>query len=1340
MSLNDVEVKLKTLGMQNDTAALEAFVSSLEDEKICSLIACKICHSDAPQLLNYLYRGMPQNSATEMKRFKVTERVLKELQSRELQNKQVNAIVSRLVLEVEKLTPAQLVQFCEYCIHCIQHEDGERTSWKDLLPKLLSVLVANGSVNHAGIDMTGSEYKSEVIRTLLMVQWRPSIVTSLASFFTEVSLSSEHHLQAVNKLCASFEQLAPPEIPPLVHQLLQLCKNQHGIALFLRLQAYFCTRLYNRLLSTARDSESTSLAADGDSIGLASETEAQPSEATVLFHILQSARFGHASIRNFLKFTKNVTNAPELVLDPFLLTVLLSVSNISIYQEQVFDVLKCTMQRVVLEEERKVESAWLRDMMPSCCDVELVFTKLMANSLRERSSVMEGMVNLAFILLGAKAAKGKETVAEKLRRFGMFVLVRLTKKHNETTGPVLQRLTDSIITGQDVTQYTDCLHQMAMTVPVVFNEHRAIVITLLEMLTQLPGPVAENVVYAMLPIVHLFPSLRDVLIMVLRKALFARNVGTRKMAVSGFLQLLNHLDVKGMAVLSSSQSSHHSNSQGQPPARSILTQIDLETGNSSTNNEAICLELLGVLRRCFMQQAEVRLRLYEGVHSGVTRNPELRGFVQDMLINHFNQFYESDPDTLPPLNFTKAVALRDISAELQEPLGHLIFSIQQVANTDSCNGSPTKLINIFQSLCSRMLNCSLENFGLNEATDLFDVLPEGQQQQEIVRQILGVFEALMGYIISSWTKDTSAEKAQKLNSLFKGYSGLAEFLKNNHKVGKKGDGDAGGAPRAKKMDGNKQARAKGRTVTFRFPHTVLDYHVIHRMLCILHMNSVPWCTAEAANEMKGHRGFSMYVMETTLKLLKASQAENHSILKSTSRLNSYINIGSVVYSQCVAKLQEFVEFDAGTAALTLDCFNVLFGLICSHYEKKLGKFLGEVGTVPASEGLTKQLFALVSKHEELLTSVLSLEDEAEGEPAAKKIPLLLIQGIKQFTLRIPCNDACSKVLNWVKLFVKDKVLSNVNLMKGMLSLLFTLELRCKGSSQLYEHIAMQLSELMGTVNEDEEVEKHISYSAVRAGYENAVLFLLCDIVKRMLEYIDWTLLRLRAEYTAMTHFVGDGLQAKKESLKRKECDVVHQISQCVQILNYVSNLALKPGPATDAVLKLLTHQYTSLTTLTKYFILRSTKTNPAFHAVRFEMVVKLAGKFLSPHVYNLISHIEANQKEENGTKKKKADPLAMKSKVLRETRFIPNLIYEIEQYEKFIIELSKKSKVNLMSYVKLSTYRDFRINSNRLRPVDDQDQSNAGNDTVVSGVEPQENGHNISSVVKEPPRKKARKQ
>jgi hypothetical protein len=60
-------------------------------------------------------------------------------------------------------------------------------------------------------------------------------------------------------------------------------------------------------------------------------------------------------------------------------------------------------------------------------------------------------------------------------------------------------------------------------------------------------------------------------------------------------------------------------------------------------------------------------------------------------------------------------------------------------------------------------------------------------------------------------------------------------LQNNGKAAKKADGDAGGAPRPKRMDGGKKAAAKARTVTFRFPYTVLDYHVTHRMLCLLHV-------------------------------------------------------------------------------------------------------------------------------------------------------------------------------------------------------------------------------------------------------------------------------------------------------------------------------------------------------------------------------------------------------------------------------------------------------------------------------------------------------------------------
>ncbi|VDP99953.1 unnamed protein product [Trichobilharzia regenti] len=55
-------------------------------------------------------------------------------------------------------------------------------------------------------------------------------------------------------------------------------------------------------------------------------------------------------------------------------------------------------------------------------------------------------------------------------------------------------------------------------------------------------------------------------------------------------------------------------------------------------------------------------------------------------------------------------------------------------------------------------------------------------------------------------------------------------------------------------------------------------------------------------------------------------------------------------------------------------------------------------------------------------------------------------------------------------------------------------------------------------------------------------------------------------------------------------------------------------------------------------------------------------------------------------------PQALISRSIKDSRLIPQLIYAIEQYERFLMQLSKKSKVNLMRNVKLSTTRDFRIN------------------------------------------------
>lgn len=81
-------------------------------------------------------------------------------------------------------------------------------------------------------------------------------------------------------------------------------------------------------------------------------------------------------------------------------------------------------------------------------------------------------------------------------------------------------------------------------------------------------------------------------------------------------------------------------------------------------------------------------------------------------------------------------------------------------------------------------------------------------------------------------------------------------------------------------------------------------------------------------------------------------------------------------------------------------------------------------------------------------------------------------------------------------------------------------------------------------------------------------------------------------------------------------------------------------------------------------------------------------------VYKLIIYIEESQKQANEAtqaKKKTVNTSAMRTKVLRETRTIPKVIYEMEQFSKSIIQLSNKTKVDLAKHLGQGTTRDFRI-------------------------------------------------
>lgn len=91
---------------------------------------------------------------------------------------------------------------------------------------------------------------------------------------------------------------------------------------------------------------------------------------------------------------------------------------------------------------------------------------------------------------------------------------------------------------------------------------------------------------------------------------------------------------------------------------------------------------------------------------------------------------------------------------------------------------------------------------------------------------------------------------------------------------------------------------------------------------------------------------------------------------------------------------------------------------------------------------------------------------------------------------------------------------------------------------------------------------------------------------------------------------------------------------------------------------------------------------------------------MATNIYELITYIEGNILEES--RKRKHDPQADKARVLRQTKFLPKLILRVENFNKFVIVLSKKTQAHVSHYLHIGTVRDFRIKTSELKEAIDQ--------------------------------------
>nr|KAJ3422880.1 hypothetical protein HK105_005828 [Polyrhizophydium stewartii] len=177
-----------------------------------------------------------------------------------------------------------------------------------------------------------------------------------------------------------------------------------------------------------------------------------------------------------------------------------------------------------------------------------------------------------------------------------------------------------------------------------------------------------------------------------------------------------------------------------------------------------------------------------------------------------------------------------------------------------------------------------------------------------------------------------------------------------------------------------------------------------------------------------------------------------------------------------------------------------------------------------------------------------------------------------------------------------------------------------------------------------------------------------------------------------------------------ESRLIDRLIVIIGMLSEFENACMPPS-VSDALLRSIGKAYRLLTVVAKTKL----KDNETSLSEAFIRLVEAASATMTPRLYSLIPYLQQRDGESVVNKKKNGRG---KQHLSSDTKMIPQLIYQIEQFERHLIQVSKRCKVNLARFIKVeidgrlmrsymdrSTARDFRIHVQKIA-----DESEEGSD------------------------------
>ncbi|XP_047311747.1 Fanconi anemia group I protein [Impatiens glandulifera] len=1175
--------------------------------------------------------------------------------------------------------------------------DAEDAQLVHLLPKCLNLIMNSNEIEKRA-DLINS-----VLDRFLTCDWSKALLLEIVLVIREFGfIDRRRQMEFLEKVFDGMKNVDLQDLPSLVYQLLVLASKGfsktdiiEGIVMF------FGTKVGSKASSIGRQVEGTVL------LHVNFAVKQDPSIGNTIMGLVKS------NIQAFNHFT---------------VSVLLSIARVRRFKERSLQILKTAVVTAYHDNKSAKTCKWLsNELKEEHLQKTKIVEKTVLRAINEsncgREHILPSIVEFGFALLetveqgsGKRMTKSDDLSVENL---GLQVLKTLFEVHDMARNEIIDQCKFRILSlkPEKSLSVLRLLDDLVKRYPYALSEHIPRLKELLDYFTFMPDRVSSHLVTLLLPLIKYSGDLQDYIILVVRKAMFNREESVRLAATSAIISLIladKQSETKGTSSIqeSSSQASSSQQHPAIPPGK----------------RAGLFQELSCLLQRCLYQQAHVKEILYSGLVKLVLLDPLSSGAVFDFLFPHFLRYYNEKADI--QLRIDECVKTENGRIYIEEPLDCLLSCISWVlltqphGKTDNqsaswvCSGFALTQENevgkkVPAELFSRSFSIIREFLKNKNLEDLLGLTldtsstTEGEKESRCRALILsGMIKVLLNFIITELEKQKD-EKNEDLQKEVIKFVLIHESLEKHRCMSRPGKGIR--KLKVQSSDNTQEDTDKNST-KFSQERTPL---MATSSICQLLQIGIKSCQSHKIENVQSSENdsqqpfsknhcsqFLSFVLNTSLHQIKSFPSQerndpiNHLIygninafgpllLKLIWLLKSPNKLATTDQKKKETKGRK--DDDKGILISALVCLKELISL--TPDQKGLIEDLVSISPldhtsefVPDEDHLDEHVSVysdsievFVRKHiKPLLSDFLEVPLPHEVE--------ILCDIIMVIGNELP-YDRRHSIGHWAIGISKIKGIQNPKTAKSIVSLGINLSSSPHDVAHAQD-IAAELLKIMSSAT-DGQMEISNIYPLINHSTHATLVSYILQYIEGVVADIDRVTMKLKMYI---------GLALEEAIYSRTEA--------AVKVLSSLVMMKLMDFQA-ENLLRLAARLYKNLARMSKMRI-ASKGCKQLFPSLSYQKLVETTCKLLTGPLYNFVSDMQQNQ-EGSGKGKGKG----VINRIKRENRCIPDLIFQIEDYERYLIILSKASNVNLLRHAKRSTARDFKI----LDPepmVEEEEEDEAG--------------------------------